>query len=203
MNKNSEAQFDRVLPEALQLRERGVPTEEILARFPQCREELTEIFRILVVLREEKERLIPPRTALANLLPRLRRVLPSVTNMQSARYVERGERKGRTSYTNIDQIYNLMARKVAIGAGVVVILLFLVFSARQGQKASRPAVSPPQQRESVTVIPATGNPSDVLNALLADSSGEQALASEANDASLINADSLAIDEFGQSYENEF
>ena len=56
----------------------------------------------------------------------------------------------------------------------------------------------------IEVVPATGNVDDVVLALLNDVDAEAAiLANIENDANLLIADSRAIDDFGQSYNEEF
>lgn len=184
--------FEQALVKALQLRDSGKSKTEILNSLPEFRKELGEIFQILnVLLSQKKEEVAPEKSLLAKVLSRLPRTAGAVTNTKISRYQERGDTKGRPSHL-INQIYNLMVQKLAIGIGIVVVLLLLVFSARMDKEAS------------LSVVPATGDVSDVLEALLADSANEQSvLADEGGDTSLVNTDSQAIDGFGQSYENEF
>ena len=61
-----------------------------------------------------------------------------------------------------------------------------------------------EQATKITPLPATGNIDDAINAFIQDATNEQALAAEEDaDASLINLDNQAINDFGQSYnENE-
>ncbi|PIP23103.1 MAG: hypothetical protein COZ91_03600 [Candidatus Nealsonbacteria bacterium CG_4_8_14_3_um_filter_39_7] len=61
------------------------------------------------------------------------------------------------------------------------------------------------KEKSVKTIPATGSVDDAVNAIIAGASDDQALFIDAEkDADLITADNQAINDFGQSYdENEF
>jgi hypothetical protein len=61
------------------------------------------------------------------------------------------------------------------------------------------------EEQIAVTIPATGNVDDAINALLQEASADQAMFSqEEGDISLLLADSQAIGDFGQSYnESEF
>jgi hypothetical protein len=68
-----------------------------------------------------------------------------------------------------------------------------------------PIAAPAQELPVAVTKPATGNVDDAVNAILAAVSDDQALFADAEkDAALVGADSQAISDFGQSYnENEF
>jgi len=94
-----------------------------------------------------------------------------------------------------------------------VIILAIIAAASYYQLVLKPAsVEVSQLPESavqqapaaVGIVPATGNVDDVAEALLKDVDAEAALlANIDNDADLLIADSQAIDDFGQSYNEEF
>lgn len=68
-----------------------------------------------------------------------------------------------------------------------------------------PVAGEERRAQPIVVKPATGNVDDAVNAILAGISDDQALFADAEkDAALVNADSQAISNFGQSYNaNEF
>ena len=109
--------------------------------------------------------------------------------------------KGRVSVNN-DQIHNFMAINWKLVFGVIILALIVSVSYYQFiLKAPSEIAKAPTE---VNIVPATGDIDDAVLALLNDADAEAAiLANIENDANLIIADSQAIDDFGQSYNEEF
>ena len=96
---------------------------------------------------------------------------------------------------------------IFVGISIVVIALIVQYMAAtppQIDVAPQAIDIPPQELPAVITTPATGNVDDAINAILNDVIDEQALfADEEIDAVLLDADSQAISDFGQSFnENE-
>ena len=98
--------------------------------------------------------------------------------------------------------------KVWAPLGIVVLaVLAIMWFPRSGERAplSREAPQAPvervaEQKEPTVAVSATGNIDDVVEALLADTTDDQALfASAEKDAALVAADGQVISDFGQSY----
>lgn len=180
-------QFEKILNEALRLQEEGKSIPEILNLFPEQKRALEEMFETIKILKDQKERVMPPKELLSKI----------ITNIETERYSYR-EEEGRPSIINIifNQIHNFMAPKLKLTLALIAIVAVIgIFSYYQlGLKA-------PQQLAKEGVLPkATGNIDDAVISLLQDASSEELfLEEELNDISLVNMDSQAIDDFGQSY----
>lgn len=151
----------------------------------------TEDKNIEKILMEAREKIIPPKELLSKI----------ITNMERKRYSYREE--GRPSIINIilNQIHNLMAPKLKLALALVVVLAIVgIFAYYQiGQKAPQYLT---QEGQKLGALPkATGNVDDAITALMQDSASEEAflLANDEEIASLVNLDSQAISDFGQSY----
>ncbi|MDP3734954.1 MAG: hypothetical protein Q8R39_00825 [bacterium] len=94
-----------------------------------------------------------------------------------------------------------------LGIIVLVALVAIGFSKSEvpqapvtGEPRQAPVVREESQAQPAAIAPATGNVDDAVNAILASISDDQSLFAEAEkDAALIDADSQAISDFGQSY----
>jgi len=177
-------EFEKILSEALKLQEEGKTIPEILDLFPEHKKELGGIFETIEILKNQKEKIIPPKELLNKI----------ITSAETERYSYREE--GRPSIINIilNQIHNLMAPKWKMTLALVAIIAVIgIFAYYQlGQKA-------PQQ---IGILPkATGNVDDVVNGLLQEISSEELFLEDEllGDISLVNIDNQAIDDFGQSY----
>ncbi len=97
---------------------------------------------------------------------------------------------------------------IFIGITIVVIALVAQYMAimppQIDEALQMTDIVPAQELPVVTTIPATGNVDDAINAILNEAIDEQALfTDEGKDAMLLGADSQAISDFGQSFnENE-
>jgi len=139
----------------------------------------------------------------------------------------REKEKGRLSGYEIifNQIHNLMTKWKVIVPVTIVVLAIIVWGIIQlgpresitgpeGEKLTGEGQSTGEEYvekkyvetpKEVSVPKTTGNIDDVINAMTALSENEMVIITEeGNDASLINLDSQAISDFGQSYdESEF
>lgn len=133
----------------------------------------------------------------------------------------REREKGRLSGYELifNQIHNLMTKwKVVVPVTIVVLAIIVWGIVQFGPKSptTGPEIGQPGSEEyvekeyvktppEVSVPQVTGDIDDTIDALAALSENEMLIITEeGNDASLINFDSQAISDFGQSYnENEF
>jgi len=152
------------------------------------------------ILSEEKNKAILDEKLLVNFLSVID---AEVTTSDKNRFIlQRDDNdKGRVSANN-DQIHNFMAINWKLVFGVIILALVASVSYYQFVlKAPSEIAKAPTE---VNIVPATGNIDDTVLALLNDADAEVAiLANIENDANLIIADSQAIDDFGQSYNEEF
>lgn len=163
---------------------------------------------IIKILAEEKEKISPDKELLKNILLKL-----DVTNVSDRRFIYRDEDdKGRVSDNAktpkqklrfaTGQVYNPMTINWKLVFGLIILAIVVSVSYYQFvlNKPSEIAKAPTE----IEIVPATGNIDDVALALLNDVDAESAiLANIENDANLLIADSQAIDDFGQSYNEEF
>lgn len=187
---NSE-QTEKIIIEALKLKDEGKYLPEILNLFPEHKEELEGLFNVADILSEEKNKITAPE----NLL------LKIITSVDTNRFISRSEEdKGRASVNNLDQIQDSMTInwKIVFGAAVFGIIAAVVYF----QFGIKPAQFAKEGEKGVALAP-TGNIDDVVAILLADASSDGAALLTETDISLIDTDSQAIDDFGQSYNEEF
>jgi len=121
--------------------------------------------------------------------------------------------KGRISFNglNFNQIHNLMTNWKVVVPVILVVLVaagLLVVSFSQKPMPQRQAEQPKTVVEIPQEVPvpqATGNIDDAVGAMVAMAENEQAITfDELNDILMIDLDSQAIGDFGQSYdENQF
>jgi len=96
---------------------------------------------------------------------------------------------------------------MSVGITIIVVVLivqYMVIMPPQIEEAPQAIDIPEQELPIVVTTPATGDVDDAINAILDSVTDEQALfADEERDAALLGADSQAISDFGQSFnENE-
>lgn len=155
------------------------------------------------ILAEEKNKAILDEKLLVNFLSVID---GEVTTSGKNRFILQRDdsNKGRVSVNN-DQIHNFMAINWKLVFGVIILALivsvsYYQFVLKTPSEVAKIAKAPTE----VNIVPATGNVDDAVLALLNDADAESAiLANIENDANLIIADSQAIDDFGQSYNEEF
>ncbi len=214
MNNQNDKKIEGIIEKALQYLDNGKTPAEVLNLFTEHRNELNEILSIVSLLKKEKEKLVPPGELFRQVMDK---ITISVTNGVDTRYSCREEVKGRPSLNNITaKINNLMTVhwKVWAPIGIVAVVALAIMSSYQfGTKEPQapvaeetpqaPIAAPTQELPVAVTKPAIGNVDDAVNAILAGVSDDQALfADVGKDAALVAADSQAINDFGQSYENE-
>ena len=153
---------------------------------------------IIKILANEKEKVSPDPELLKKILSKL-----DVTNVSDGRLISRDglDAKGRVSDED-QNIFNPMTINWKLIFGLIILAIVVSVSYYQFvlNKPSEIAKAPTE----IEFVPATGNVDDVVVALLNDADAETAiLANIENDANLLIADSRAIDDFGQSYNEEF
>jgi hypothetical protein len=203
MNANHRKTEEEIIAAALDLLEQGKKPEEILTMIPEHGELLKEMFATVRILRKKGEEVVAPRALLSKIVSQI----PSenlVTVSQGERY---SYSKGRFFLINLaDQIYRSMTPKLKIWlpVGAVAVVLLLVFLASSGPKQTgrlvgTPPVLPQEVEPTEIVVPASGNVSELVGALIQTSSDEKTIAQgEGDDAALVTADSKEVDAFGQS-----
>ncbi len=161
------------------------------------------------ILSEEKNKAMLDEKLLVNFLsvidpsPLYCKGEGEVTTSGKNRFIlQRDDNKGRVSANN-DQIYNFMTINWKLVFGVIILAVVVSVSYYQFVLKETPSEIAKAPTE-VDIVPATGNIDDAVLALLNDADAEMAiLANIENDANLIIADSQVIDNFGQSYNEEF
>ena len=153
------------------------------------------------ILAEEKNKAMLDKKLLVNFLSVID---VEVTTSGENRFIlQRDDDKGRVSVNNNDQIYNSMTINWKLVFGVIILAVVVSVSYYQFVLKEAPSEIAKAPTE-VNIIPATGNIDDAVLALLNDADAEAAItANIENDANLIIADSQTIDDFGQSYNEEF
>jgi hypothetical protein len=214
MNTGKE-QLEKVLEQALEFIDSGKTPEEVLILFPEQRNELVEIFSAMAVLGKVKEKILPSRTLLEKI------IAGTVTVETEQRYNKQGV--GRLSLLNnlINKKINFLNWKIAVPAGIFVIVLAASASVQMQLSGNKAALKIAKQIPVVQeIVPAKEITSaigivkeddenesidSIINSLLDDSTSEQlALADEDTDVSLLANDFQEIDNFNQLYdEKEF
>lgn len=157
---------ENILNEALKSLDNGKSTSEVLKVYSQYRLELSEIIKIIKLLRIEKERIIPKPNTLNKILMDLN-FGASVTKQEVSRYLDRG----KESFASIDKpaslIYNqIMNWKIFLPIGVVIVIV-IIFMGVSGGKPSLPQPVPTIS-ESETQEISTGSPTldNELNSII-------------------------------------
>ena len=221
MNKDNHS--EKIISQALLLMENGKSTREIFNLLPEDKKELAEIFQVLNLLITQKDKIKPSKELLAKIITDLL-ITKTVTEKEMSRYLYRGERtpnnfvwrEGRPSEIIIKtKIHNLMTINWKMWAplGIVAVVAIVVIgSSSFGTKAPQAPIAKETSqkptapgKQPIVVAPATGDVDDAINAILAVVSDDRALFADAErNIALVSADSQAISDFGQSYnQNEF
>lgn len=200
--KSNTNELEQIYIQAMVMLEEGKSPQEVLVAFPQYAEKLHEMFLLLKVLKTDAGS-VPSEHALRNILENIG--VP-VTNMTAERYKSRdGNIKGRQSlYTinTINQIYNRMTLnwKIIAPVGILALLAIMIGSGFKMPLNNQSQESTYQSQMTIPQV-ATGNVDDAINSLIAESSNDLSVfQNESDDISLINIDSQAISDFGQSYQ---
>lgn len=211
--------MEKIIDQALALIESGKSSREILDMLPEYKKELQEIFQLLDLLNVQKEKIVPSQKFLTKIIANLP-AAGSVTEKEIVRYLLRGEQKpgdyawqnGRPSKKIIkSKINDLMTInwKVWTPLGIIAVVALAIIGSYQlrteTETPQTPIAAPTQELPATVTKPATGNIDDTVNAILASVSDDQTFFADVEkDAELITADSQAISNFGQSFnENEF
>src|SRR3989344_33110 len=147
MKINSNEKLEKAIDKVLRLREGKKSESEILNLLPECKKELTEIFKIINILSREKEKIAPSKEALAKIIS----AIPdnNVTNEKILRYSYRGAINGRPSVFQLLNFIDLLnMSKTYIGTGIAVLVLIVIGGIYwQSQKAPTS-----QPMESITSV---------------------------------------------------
>jgi tetrahydromethanopterin S-methyltransferase subunit B len=215
MNNQNDKKIEEIIEKTLEYIDSGKTPAEIFDLLPQYQETVKEILTVVSLLKKESELVIPSKELFRQTMDK---IAGNVTNRFNPRYSYMEEVQGRPSLNNIiTKINDLMTINWKIWAplGIVAVVALVIISSYQfGTKSPQAPIAEETPQAPVAVSqelpvavtkPATGNVDDAVNAILAGISDDEALlADAAKDAELIAADSQAISDFGQSYnENEF
>lgn len=123
----TENNIEKIIQEAVELREKGKLIPEILSLFPKHIKVLEEIFGIIEILSSEKERIKPPKELLMKIISRI----PSsenVTEIEVNRSLDKRESKGRPSFFRFERFarLNFMRKQAILLAGLLVVALVIL-----------------------------------------------------------------------------
>jgi hypothetical protein len=186
MSNNSE-NLEKIINEALNLKEEGKTISEILNLYPEYKNELKEIFQTIDILNEEKEKVLPSKELLVKILSELTSS-KNVTEKEFSRYLYRSKKepdfsgyKGRGSIIQLLERTSLMTmKKIYLGIGVLVLALIVIGAyyltvvtpnsnqqtANQASSSQSPASSLSAAQEAQLLAEATSNPDTIVNNLL-------------------------------------
>jgi len=195
--------LEEVFEQVLALQEEGMTREEILASMSEQKNEVMEIFVLMAKLKKTKEKIVPPRALLEKIVAKIE---PVITGAEQ-RYNK--QRVGRLSLINIliNKNFNLMSWRVVAPAGIIAIVLavFVLAEALPGENKAILKIAKQafitSQNESATSSGTKEKNNEpesidsIINSLFDDSVSEQTVLDEEDaDASLLVADSLAMDQ---------
>jgi len=215
MNNLNDKKIEEIIEKTLEYLDSGKTPAEIFDLLSKHQETVKEILTAVSLIKKEGESVAPSRELFRQTMDK---IASNVTNGFSPRYSYMEEVQGRPSLNNIiTKIHDFMTINWKIWAplGIIAIVAVVIVGSYQfGTKAPQAPIAEETPQAPVAVSqelpvavtkPATGNVDDAVNAILAGISGDQALFDDAaKDAELLAADSQAISDFGQSYnENEF
>jgi len=215
MNNLNDKKIEEIIEKTLEYLDSGKTPAEIFDLLSKHQETVKEILTAVSLIKKEGESVAPSRELFRQTMDK---IASNVTNGFSPRYSYMEEVQGRPSLNNIiTKIHDFMTINWKIWAplGIIAIVAVVIVGSYQfGTKAPQAPIAEETSQAPVAVSqelpvavtkPATGNVDDAVNAILAGISGDQALFDDAaKDAELLAADSQAISDFGQSYnENEF
>ena len=195
--------MEEVFEQVLALQEEGMTREEILASMSEQKNEVMEIFVLMAKLKKTKEKIVPPRALLEKIVAKIE---PVITGAEQ-RYNK--QRVGRLSLINIliNKNFNLMSWRVVAPAGIIAIVLavFVLAEALPGENKAILKIAKQafitSQNESATSSGTKEKNNEpesidsIINSLFDDSVSEQTVLDEEDaDASLLVADSLAMDQ---------
>lgn len=199
-------ELQSILERVLELRESGRTEAQILAEFSLQTEEIRGFLRMISRLEEQRQ--TEPRSEL------LKQIFAKMPAVEPRPLSSSNLPKGRTSFISLlsDQIHNHMGLKLSL-IGIALIAVIAVIFMRMGPQTG--IISPPAGQTQPTggqtannsqpIAPATGNPDDAANAIIAGGTNEQASVNvEDSDSSAVGAETLSMGEFDAVYNaNEF
>jgi hypothetical protein len=193
MGKNNEEN----LIKALELYESGKSVSEILNLWPEDKE-LAKIFDSIILLEKEGKKIIPSKELLAKIIDQIR----IVTDLKEGGYLYKDDnKKGRSNLINQIHEYMSLKWKIGIPVGIVAIALaFFVYN----QYSVAPELNSIEKMVEIPEVSApvvTANIDNAVDSLILAASEEQAIfESELSDVSLLEWDSSALSDFGQTYD---
>ncbi len=205
---DQEEKKEELFSEVLRLKDAGKTQEDIMGRFPEHKNEISELFQAVDRLSSARNDIIPDKAALGRMLSSF-----PVTGMARDRsFHGNQESKGRSLFANpFFQIHEFMSTQmkviVSLLALVVVggFVLYMNYGSIREESPSPVSSGMPVPgsegagvTERIATTESTGNPDDIVNDILASIAAENQLLDDANaDAGLVTSDSAAISEFGQ------
>jgi hypothetical protein len=205
MNEINETKLETLIQDVLLDLDHGLLPDEISQKYPTDRLLVEEVLGTIQATRTATETIKPPQHLLEQTIAQIAQASAHVTDTADTRYTVEGEVVSPYSSINSKiNIYNRMTInwKILVPVGIVAVMaLVLITDNKIGNKISQDSDTALTQ---VVTTPATGNLDDVVVAVLASANDDEALyADAAKDSELISADSQAISNFSQSYnENE-
>lgn len=189
----TEEKRNEILLKILEMKDVRKCTPEFLS-FAEEDGELKEIISIIKSFEVKKDEMKASPEALKAILRKIPQE-QSVTFQEENRY----SYKGRIIET-LNQIHNLMTKKLIIPVGVVVIVLvaLILISGPKGERRS--TFEDMQDTGNEVAVTVSGDVDEVVDSLLAAIDNESfALKDEEENATLLTSDSQAISDFGGIY----
>jgi len=188
---------EKNLIKALELYESGKSISEILNLWPEDKE-LVKIFDSIVLLEKENKKIVPSKELLAKIIDQVE----VVTDLKEGSYLYKDDnKKGRSNLIN--QIHKFMSLKWKIGIPFGIAAIALVFFV-YNQYSVAPELNSMEKMVEIPEVSAplvTANIDNAVDSLILAASEEQAIfESELSDVSLLEWDSSALSDFGQTYD---
>jgi len=232
MNNINDQKLEEILEKTLEYLNKGKSPGEILNLFPEYEIMLKEIFSTINLLKKEKESIAPSQELFKQVIEQIPGGVTNEADTRYKYQKEvQGRPSLNNTITKVHDLMTINWKMWAPLGIVAVVALVIIGSYQFGTQTPQAPVTgetpqAPVARETpqapvagqtpqapiggtapapVATKPATGNVDDAVNAILAGISDDQALFADGEkDIALVAADSQAISDFGQSYnENEF
>jgi hypothetical protein len=131
---SEEKQLADILEQALALQKSGKAREEILAMFPEQKNELAKILAVAADLKNVNNKIVPPRALLEKIIAEIN----PVTSGAESRYNKQGV--GRLPLKNIliNKRFNLLNWRIIVPAGVLAIALAVFATAQMLPGENKP-----------------------------------------------------------------
>ena len=160
--------FEKIIAEALRLKENGKSLPEIFNLFPNNRQELEDVFKAIDFLSFSKEKVLPRPELLTEI----------ISKVSSESKVGAVKESNKILLANLfSEIFSFKRWKIFVSAGAVVVLAVIFIYSRVGVKSPLELAS-----------------NDVVNSTLASISVEDSVVANENaDASTLTTDNQEID----------